>query len=274
MIVHYTNSAIVLLIIALNKWGGTTFENLLYLSSRENGPYEQVTALLLFCLGIVCLYQLKSRPIVLNIWEKRALISLGVLSFIGGAEEISWGQQWLNFETNSFFEAYNQQNETNLHNLIPATVFSTIINVVIYTLFIYAPLLHLSFPNTRFHRLINRSPFKNFVPSTNVVSILLFAGLLHAWFIPATYSDSVALVAGIILFLFQLALYTRRKKSVTKYQIWSLLFLIGACALCIAASSIFSHENMQYEIREFITVFGLLYWVLEWTKKAGIPKTD
>ena len=274
LIVHYINTAIILLIIALNKWGGPQFGNVLYLSSRENGPYEQATALLLFSLGIICLYQWQKRSSQLNKLEKLALISLGALALVGGAEEISWGQQWFEFETSSFFKTHNLQNETNLHNLIPATVFSTIINVVIYVAFIYIPLLYQSFPNSSFHRLIRYSPLQNFVPSSYVVSIMLFAALLHAWFIPATYSDSLALAVGIVLFILQLSLHYWNKISINTSHVWSLLFLIAACALCIAAASIFRHKNMQYEIREFVTVFGILYWVLEWTKKTGIPKTS
>ena len=43
-----------------------------------------------------------------------ALYSLGCLYFLG--EEASWGQHWFGWETNEYFRAINDQQETNFHN--------------------------------------------------------------------------------------------------------------------------------------------------------------
>ena len=40
---------------------------------------------------------------------------IGLVYFAG--EEISWGQHWFNWETNNFFKNFNDQSETNFHNI-------------------------------------------------------------------------------------------------------------------------------------------------------------
>ena len=40
---------------------------------------------------------------------------IGLVYFAG--EEISWGQHWFNWETNNFFKNFNDQSETNFHNM-------------------------------------------------------------------------------------------------------------------------------------------------------------
>ena len=43
------------------------------------------------------------------------LFLIGLVYFAG--EEISWGQHWFNWETNNFFKNFNDQSETNFHNI-------------------------------------------------------------------------------------------------------------------------------------------------------------
>ncbi|MDX1696524.1 MAG: hypothetical protein R3208_22350, partial [Ketobacteraceae bacterium] len=112
--------------------------------SVENGPYEVATALILLTGSLLLLYR--------GIQHQRgpnhrrlvvvATIAMALLCFVGAGEEISWGQHWLQFQAGEFFTEHNHQKETNLHNLMPAVVFSTLINVVIYGGFTLLPLLH------------------------------------------------------------------------------------------------------------------------------------
>jgi hypothetical protein len=71
-----------------------------------------------------------------------------VLLFVFGAgEEISWGQRLLNLETGDFFNEYNYQGETNLHNLelggvnINKLIFSKLMFMVLGLYFVVLPLL-------------------------------------------------------------------------------------------------------------------------------------
>jgi len=41
----------------------------------------------------------------------------GLLLLIVGMEEVAWGQNFISFETPSFFKLNNEQNETTLHNI-------------------------------------------------------------------------------------------------------------------------------------------------------------
>lgn len=84
----------------------------------EDGLLESITALLLFCVLLVCVNRL---------WILRSVRSrkfLGMIAFValaglfGAGEEISWGQRIFDWQTPEYFVEYNKQNETGLHNLV------------------------------------------------------------------------------------------------------------------------------------------------------------
>ena len=57
---------------------------------------------------------------------------LALAFFYGAGEEISWGQRLLGFGSPEFFEAYNLQEETNLHNFLTGPVDSWTNDVMKY----------------------------------------------------------------------------------------------------------------------------------------------
>ncbi len=90
-----------------------------WVAAHENGFLEHGTVLMLavgvavgirtFCLSVVrCHRRLLAWTVV---------VTLGALYF--GGEEISWGQNFLHWQTPDVWQSINKQQETNLHNINP-----------------------------------------------------------------------------------------------------------------------------------------------------------
>ena len=81
----------------------------------ENGFVENLQSILLF-LSIIFIIKYK------NIYKKNLLIRIFLIIYLIGliyyfGEEISWGQHFFRWESSEFFKNYNNQNETNIHNI-------------------------------------------------------------------------------------------------------------------------------------------------------------
>jgi hypothetical protein len=87
--------------------------------SKENHPAELLTFICLFIGSIIGarlawkLKQNKQEPPL--VWLFIAFFSLGL--FVIAMEEISWGQQFLKFDTPEALLEINEQNELTLHNI-------------------------------------------------------------------------------------------------------------------------------------------------------------
>jgi len=84
----------------------------------ENGIIENGTFFILFFSIVVSfsvLNKLKKNLNLRNLFFIIIIFLIGLIYFAG--EEISWGQQWFNWETNNFFKKINDQSETNFHNI-------------------------------------------------------------------------------------------------------------------------------------------------------------
>ena len=85
---------------------------------KETGFIENGTFIILFLSIITCCFILKKR----NLFIFKKLFLFWIIIFLFGliyfaGEEISWGQHWFNWETNNFFKNFNDQSETNFHNM-------------------------------------------------------------------------------------------------------------------------------------------------------------
>lgn len=240
--------------------------DLLERASIENGPYEVATAIVLLggtlWLLTLAVQHIKSRSNI-NRWQLAATFAMALLCFVGAGEEISWGQHWLRFESGEFFAQHNHQQETNLHNLIPAVAFSTAINVVIYGGFTLLPLMHWAFPDNAMSRLLQQWGWSGFIPSLDIALMLTLANCFHAWLIPATYSDTAALLA---CWLLTTVLMILRRVKVSPRQWFMLGLALLGFVLCVLVKDIFRHHNMQYEIRECFTAFVIVYWAVNWAR--------
>jgi glucan phosphoethanolaminetransferase (alkaline phosphatase superfamily) len=82
---------------------------------NENGPYEILQFfVLLWAMAIAAftLFKMDRGNKPLMGWILLAFLCC----FYVGGEEISWGQQFLNWNTPEYWAQLNDQNETNLHN--------------------------------------------------------------------------------------------------------------------------------------------------------------
>ncbi|RTE53264.1 hypothetical protein EHW67_12270 [Arenibacter aquaticus] len=116
--------------------------------SREDGPVEWGTTIMLFSIFILSLYRLiTSWSNKQNLWKIGTFIFV-VLFFFAAGEEISWGQRIFGVESGEFFIENNAQGETNLHNLVVGEkkinkiVFSQLLFLVMFLYLIVCPILY------------------------------------------------------------------------------------------------------------------------------------
>lgn len=81
----------------------------------ENGPYEILEAVVLVIALIVALLTLWKMPKD-NKWLVAWISTAALCCFYVAGEEISLGQHILNWSTPEYWQALNDQGETNLHN--------------------------------------------------------------------------------------------------------------------------------------------------------------
>jgi hypothetical protein len=86
------------------------YERVLY----ENGPVELWTACLLLGGGVAAFARAREQR---DRTIRLALVLLGVVLLIAGGEELSWGQNIFQWQSPEFFQRWNRQEETNLHNI-------------------------------------------------------------------------------------------------------------------------------------------------------------
>ncbi len=265
---YYLNAVFVLVIYGVTYWGAPPWNQWLYKISRENGPFEVASALFLLLISLWCAYLIIKHLHRFTRLEKLGIVSLCVLAFVGAGEELSWGQHWLKFQPDEFFIEHNLQQEANLHNFINAMVFSTIINVVFYGLFVFLPLGYYLFPTFKPFALINTHQLSHLIPGIHCTLMMLFANLHHAWLLPITYSDTIALGVGLVGAIWLLC---KKRQFITLEQWAFLAFTLVFAGLCVLFADIFRHKNTQYEIRECLMIFVVGYWLMEWTLNKLSP---
>ena len=91
-------------------------ERILDLFAREDGVFENLTALYLFVIALVfgvALFYVRTASLLL----KLSYTGLAFLFFLGAGEEISWGERIFHWEDQNFIRGVNVQEEFTLHNL-------------------------------------------------------------------------------------------------------------------------------------------------------------
>jgi len=261
--VHGVTLVTVTIIIALTRWVDG-YRYLLRRTTVENGLFELASVFVLLALSVFCcviVFQ-DRRALFLSKFQRLLFISMACFAFLVAMEEVSWGQQIFGFQSGEFFDDHNLQKETNLHNLIPAMWLSTAINVVVYGCFIIIPLLYYcDFKVLALHKLLAWLP-PIYWPSHYVVLMMAYSSSLHHYFSAITWSDTAALILSLIALL----VYWLRVKLMSDILFTANLFIVIVCSSVYAACyDIFSQYNLQYEIREFVVVCGVFYWMVDWS---------
>ncbi|MBN2894484.1 MAG: hypothetical protein JXK05_01145 [Campylobacterales bacterium] len=232
-------------------------EGLLEQATRENGLFETISVGLLLWLA----YEVyRGRKRFGAAWMRYASVAFALLAFVAAMEEISWFQHYLGFESGAFFEAHNHQHESNLHNLIPAHIFSSFIYSGVYAFFVFIPLI------LRLHEGLWRR-FGLWMPDVHVSLVTLYGSSFQAffydefgaWFDMATLFFALTLLIAVVSFK---QLWTRALGLHT-------LFVLTALGVLMASYRVFGFFNMQYEIREMFVVFAALLYVRLVQRNAG-----
>ena len=248
---HLIIVAVTIWLVAQDAWMGRM--GLLTRSTLENGFFELASSVLLFGAGLYLLYSsYRLLPARLSL----AVRLVAVLFVIGALEEISWGQHLFGFEAGDLF-AGNKQHETNLHNFLPPWLFGLMVNFGFYVAFVYAPIFAHLFEDylaSSKNRLLRALILV--LPSTHLVLVFCFGFALQKYFIIETLSDTAALVTALVL----TAIVVLRKPQ--PLLVLHLLLSISATGFFMVSHKVFSYENVQYEIREFILIYAMIYWIL------------
>lgn len=233
--------------------------------TQENGVFESLSVLWLFSIflyGSISLYHYR------NLLKKPLLILIGIVSFLAllaTLEEISWGQHFFHFKSHEYFLQNNIQQETNIHNFVNANLFSSIIYVSIYILFVFMPLLYKTF--------FKDIPYlRYFDISMHYILIILFSSTLQIYF----YNDFgvyMDMITHIIALAFA-AYIIFSKQSTILLKIHYMTVLITT-VLFMSQYRVFGFFNMQYEIREmFVTLAALLMFMAFIQKEVYLTRLE
>lgn len=235
-------------------------EQLLEIMTKESDFFEWMSVLILLSISAYGLYFCKKHYSQLS---KLILILIGgfaIVAFLGAMEEISWGQHLFHFESSEYFMQNNHQQETNLHNFIPAELFSSIIYSSIYGLFVFIPLLVILL--SPYIKILSK--LEPWVATPMMSLIILYGASFQAFFYDnfGAWFDMGTLIAGLILFGITLVL-----RPFEAHIKWLYLFVLISLGLFMYSYEVFGFFNMQYEIREMFVGLALLYYFIFLTQK-------
>lgn len=114
---------------------------------EEDGLAENLTAIMLFAASIVSVYRIKQYASLKKYGWVITQIVFAVFFFFAAGEELSWGQRIFNIQSGEYFQQYNLQGETNLHNLVVGDtkinklIFSQLLFVVLIIYFVFLEFL-------------------------------------------------------------------------------------------------------------------------------------
>lgn len=236
---------------------------ILKIYTQESGFFELGSGFLLFAFGLFLL--VKGRIFPRKI--KLTLFAIGAIFILGAMEELSWGQHLLGYKSIEVVSQYNNQNEMNFHNLIPNWFFGLIINLSFYIFFVYIPILIYFYKDKIVQtKYVKYEQYLNYFPSLELVLVFLFAFTLQKYFILDTLSDTIALVVALML----LSIVASQKKEL--FFTVHLVVLALITGFFMFAHEVFSYQNLQYEIREFVLIYTLVFWIFGIVKSLELKE--
>ena len=232
------------------------YEQFLEIMTQENGFFESISVLILlgiFIYGIYVIYKYHKSFNKISIF----LIGLfSIITFIAAMEEISWGQHIFHFQSSSYFIEHNIQKETNIHNLINANLFSSIIYSSVYTILVFIPLLY-----KIILKKINSFQWLHcFDINSHIILIVLYASSFQIYFYNnfGVIFDFIILCIGLILFGY--FIYNKSSSKLLKVHF---AFILLSATIFMINYKVFSFFNMQYEIREMFVMLAFLFVFIE-----------
>lgn len=250
-------------IVLLTKYNDH-FRNLLFIVSAEGGLFEWGSFFIAFTLSgfALLVYFHSRRHKIFSRRRRKFILVIAIMAYLLAMEEISWGQHIFGFESVSFFEQNNMQNETNLHNLVSAELLNLALHTFIYLMFIIIPLIIYFKPSIATYSASIRGKTTIYLPSLHNVLMFCFASGLQAYFLPKTMVDTIVLWACLLM-MFILIICKPKYRSPLLIIHFTMVLL--AVVVFVFSYDVFAYNNMQYEIREFIISYAFLYWFYNWT---------
>ena len=236
-------------------------ESLLEITTKENGFFEWMSFLTLIVIAAYGFNYCRTHRIYLSKFILLLIFGFALVAFLGAMEEISWGQKIFHFQSSEYFIEHNYQKETNLHNFIPAELFSSIIYSSIYALFVFIPLI-----------MAMLSPYigvfkkiEPWMPTPNLSLIVLYASSFQAFFYDdfGAWFDMGTLIAGMVLFGI---VGLMRGADIKTWGHYAFVWL--TIGLFMMSYKVFGFFNMQYEIRELFTGLAIFYYYVYLTEKC------
>ena len=213
---------------------------LLFSLTREDGPVEWATVLALLGLSALLIVELralsKSAPAIV----RPAGYFLSVLCLLAAGEEISWGQRLFGFETPESLKSINHQNETNLHNLMPAELFNGLVIFSVGIFFVLFPLLWRKFRPL--------SPW--WLPSQEL-SLLTLSAILINHYTVSSLPEKIGLLFLVLVLICATLESAWQKQS---KQLGACLLGWLTCVTLYSCREVLPAANHQYEIRELLVV--------------------
>jgi len=230
-------------------------EQLLEIMTKESGFFEWMSVLILMSIFAYGIYFSKKHYSQLSKLMLMLITGFAIVAFLGAMEEISWGQHLFHFESSEYFVQNNYQQETNLHNFMPAELFSSIIYSSIYGLFVFIPLFVVLL--SPYMKIL--SQLKPWIATPSMTLIILYGASFQAFFYDnfGAWFDMGTLLAGMVLFAITLFLH-----PFEKHIKWLYLFVLISLGLFMYSYEVFGFFNMQYEIREMFVGLALLYYFI------------
>ncbi len=179
------------------------FPDLLEHLVEEDGPAENLTALMLFAASCVSIYRVKQYASLKKNGWVIAQVLLAVFFFFAAGEELSWGQRIFNIQSGEFFQQNNLQGETNLHNLMIGSVkvnkliFSQLLFLVLVIYFVFLEIL------AKKVKFIGQlvSYFNVPIPKRHHAVMMIFSAILIQGFYYSRQSEMLECVFAAIFFM-------------------------------------------------------------------------
>jgi len=225
--------------------------------TQENGIFESLSVLWLFSIFLYGSISLYTHKKILNTLLILLIGMMSLLALLAALEEISWGQHLFHSQSSEYFMQNNLQKETNIHNLMNANLFSSIIYASIYTLFVFIPLLYKTF-------LSHITYLRYFDINLHYILIILFSSTLQIYFYDdfGVYTDMTAHIFALAFFAY--VAFKNKSTLVLKIHYLTILITTG---IFMSQYQVFDFFNMQYEMREMFVTLAVLLMFIEFIQK-------
>ena len=241
-----------------------------YFLVREDQLFESLTAIFYLVAALFCFVGFfTARRLALSPTARYWLLGWAVILFVLAMEEASWGQRVVGLPTPGLFDAINQQNEINLHNVDSHRV-NSIFTASVFV--VGVALRSLALISKGFASFVMRRGIPLPPPALIVPFALAIAFVEPGW-VGNAPSTMVLMVAGFAWFSYVLATRLRgRKERFPELHTLHLVMGVAGLVLIPVVLAVFEgnlgHESHPSEIKEFL--FSVSFLIFSYRLTAAV----